>query len=124
MSIIKSQNPKDIPEYDKEYWHAKTPEERLEAARKLILRTKAIYKANPKNPPFNHGGRILKSRTPIERRDCPAPQIRKEASQTAWVRFGFADFAYESMLDQSNVYPQDSTNNHRFSEPPGTRRGC
>lgn len=69
MSIIKSQNAGDIPKYDREYWHPKTPEERLAAARKLILRTKAIYKANPKNPPLNYGGRILKSRTPIERRD-------------------------------------------------------
>jgi len=30
--IIKSQNIEDIPKYDKEYWHAKTPQERLDAA--------------------------------------------------------------------------------------------
>ena len=66
--IIKSQNPADIPKYDKEYWHAKTPQERLDAALELILFTKKIYKANPNNPPLDNGGRILKSRTPIERR--------------------------------------------------------
>ena len=49
MSIIKSQNPADIPQYNKEYWHAKTPEERLDAALKLTLFTKEIYEANPNN---------------------------------------------------------------------------
>jgi hypothetical protein len=68
MPIYKSQNPNDIPKYDKLYWHSKTPQERLEAALKLILHAKAIYRANPKNPPLNYGTRILKSRTPIERR--------------------------------------------------------
>ena len=68
MSIIKSQNPNDIPAYNKEYWHAKTPEERLDAALRLILFTKEIYKANPNNPALDNGRRILKSRTPIERR--------------------------------------------------------
>lgn len=68
MPIYKSQNPDDIPKYDKAYWHSKTPQERLEAALKLILHAKAIYRANPKNPPLDHGNRILKSPTPIERR--------------------------------------------------------
>ncbi len=37
MSIVrKSSNPDDIPAYDKEYWWAKTPQERLAAAFKLI----------------------------------------------------------------------------------------
>ncbi|MDF7818361.1 hypothetical protein P1X15_12170 [Runella sp. MFBS21] len=67
MAIIKSQNPDDIPKYDKELWHSKTPQQRLEAALKLILYAKAIYKANPANPPLDNGSRILKSRTPIER---------------------------------------------------------
>jgi hypothetical protein len=68
MKIIKSQNPDNIPTYDKEYWHAKTPQERLEAALTLIQFTKTIYKANPNNLPLDNGRRILKSRTPIERR--------------------------------------------------------
>ncbi len=69
MKIIKSQNPEAIPTYDREYWYAKTPQERLDAALALIKFTKAIYKANPANKPLaEDGGRILKSRTPIERR--------------------------------------------------------
>lgn len=68
MPIYKSQNPDDIPKYDKAYWHSKTPKERLEAALKLILHAKAIYRANPKNPPLDYGTGILKSRTPIKRR--------------------------------------------------------
>ena len=67
MSIIKSQNPNDIPAYNKEYWHAKTPVERLDAALKLILFTKKIYRANPNNLSLDNGRRILKSRTPVER---------------------------------------------------------
>jgi hypothetical protein len=68
MPIYKSQNPEEIPKYDKAYWHSKTPQERLEAALKLILQAKAIYKSNPNNPPLYRGDRIIKSRTPIERR--------------------------------------------------------
>lgn len=66
MSIVrKSSNPADIPAYDKEYWWAKTPQERLSAALKLIRRAKAIYYANPKNPPLGNGGQVLKSDKPI-----------------------------------------------------------
>jgi hypothetical protein len=66
--IRKSSNPEDIHTYDKEYWWSKTPEERLAAALKLIRRAKAIYYANPKNPPLGNGGQVLKSNKPIQRR--------------------------------------------------------
>lgn len=70
MDIIrKSQNFNDIPSYDKEYWWAKTPQERLAAALKLIQRAKAIYFSNPENPPLSNGGQVLKSDKPIQRRE-------------------------------------------------------
>ena len=69
MSIIrKSSNFDDIPAYDKAYWWAKTPQERLAAALKLIRRANAIYRANPANPPLHNGGQVLKSDKPIQRR--------------------------------------------------------
>ncbi|MCA0233943.1 hypothetical protein [Runella limosa] len=68
MAIFKSQNPENIPKYDKGYWHSKTPQERLSAALQLILHAKEIYSANPLNPPLDNGTRIFKSRTPIKRR--------------------------------------------------------
>ena len=49
--VIKSSSFKDIPSYDKEYWWAKSPQERLDAALKLILHAREIYNANPHNPP-------------------------------------------------------------------------
>ena len=67
-TIHKSSNPADIPKYDKEYWWAKTPQERLAAALKLIRRAKAIYYANPTNPPLGNGGQVFKSDKPIQRR--------------------------------------------------------
>lgn len=67
-AVKKSNRFEDIPAYDKEYWRSKTPEERLEAARKLILYAKAIYKANPNNKPLDNGNRIFRSNSPIERR--------------------------------------------------------
>jgi hypothetical protein len=66
--IFKSSSRDDIPTYDKAYWWAKTPEERLEAALKLIQHAKEIYNSNPANPPLVNGNRIYKSNTPIERR--------------------------------------------------------
>ncbi|QDK80304.1 hypothetical protein EXU85_17520 [Spirosoma sp. KCTC 42546] len=75
MSIIrKSSNINDIPAYDKEYWWAKTPQERLAAALKLIRRAKAIYYANPKNPPLGNGGQVFKSDKPIDHRKLPIIQ--------------------------------------------------
>ncbi len=69
MDIIhKSSNPADIPDYDKEYWWSKTPQERLAAALKLIRRTKVIYYANPKNTPLGNGGQVFKSDKPIDHR--------------------------------------------------------
>lgn len=67
-AIHKSSNPDDIHVYDKEYWWAKTPQERLTAALKLIRRAKAIYHANPANPPLGNGGQVFKSDKPIQRR--------------------------------------------------------
>ncbi len=67
-TIRKSSNPDEIHVYDKEYWWTKTPQERLAAALKLIRRAKAIYYANPKNPPLSNGGHVLKSSTPIDQR--------------------------------------------------------
>lgn len=64
--IHKSSTFDDIPKYDKEYWWAKTPQERLAAALKLIRRAKAIYYANPNNPPLGNGGQVIKSSTPID----------------------------------------------------------
>ncbi len=65
--IYKASNPDDIPKYDKEYWWSKTPQERLDAALKLIRRAKAIYYANPANPPLGDGRQVLKSDKPIQR---------------------------------------------------------
>lgn len=67
-TIHKSSNFNDIPSYDKAYWWAKTPQERLAAALKLIQRAKAIYYSNPANPPLVNGGQVLKSSTPIDHR--------------------------------------------------------
>lgn len=57
--IHKSSHFEDIPDYDKEYWWAKTPHERLAAAFKLIRWAKAIYHANPKKPPLSNGGQVI-----------------------------------------------------------------
>lgn len=65
--IYKSSNPDDIPKYDKAYWWSKTPQERLDAALTLIRRAKAIYYANPANPPLGNEGQALKSNKPIKR---------------------------------------------------------
>ncbi|GAB4025849.1 hypothetical protein [Spirosoma gilvum] len=70
-TIRKSSNPEDIHIYDKEYWWAKTPQERLAAALKLIRRAKDIYYANPANPPLSHGRQVLKSDKPIVRHKSP-----------------------------------------------------
>ena len=66
-TIQKATSSADIPGYNKAYWHAKTPQERLEAALRLILQAKAIYNANPANPPLVDGNFVLKLRTPAER---------------------------------------------------------
>lgn len=66
--IRKATSPDEIPGYDKAYWWSKTPQERLDAALRLIRHAKTIYKANPANPPLTHGDRILKLRSPAERR--------------------------------------------------------
>jgi hypothetical protein len=68
MPIYKTQNAAEISKFQKAYWHSKTPQERLAAALKLNHEAKALYLLNPNNPPLNHEPRILKSRTPIERR--------------------------------------------------------
>lgn len=68
QEIRKSSKFEDITSFDKKYWLSKTPEERLDAALKLILTAKEIYKANPLNPALNNGTRIFKSDTPIKRR--------------------------------------------------------
>jgi len=65
--IIKSLSFEDIPSYDKEYWGAKSPRERLDAALKLILHAREIHKSNPINPPLANGTGIYKSDSPIER---------------------------------------------------------
>ncbi|MGM9511249.1 hypothetical protein ACS5NO_26160 [Larkinella sp. GY13] len=65
--ISKARSREDIPSYDKMYWWSKTPEERLQAALKLIQHAKEIYRSNPANPPLANGNRIHKSNTPIER---------------------------------------------------------
>jgi hypothetical protein len=64
--IRKSSTFTDIPAYDKEYWWAKTAQERLAAALKLIRRAKAIYYANLNNPPLGNRGQVIKSLTPID----------------------------------------------------------
>ena len=67
-TIRKATSPDGIPGYDKAYWHAKTPLERLDAALKLIRQAKDIYRANPANPPLVNGNRIFKFRSADERR--------------------------------------------------------
>ena len=65
--IFKTSKIEDLPGYDKEYWWSKTPEERLEAALKLIRSAKEIYNANPENKPLGYGTRVYKSDKPIQR---------------------------------------------------------
>lgn len=66
--VIKSSSFEDIPSYDKEYWWAKSPQERLDAALKLILHAREIYNANPLNSSLVNGTRIYKSDSPVKRR--------------------------------------------------------
>lgn len=68
MLIIKSQNKTDIDEAQRRYWWAKTPQERLAAAARLIAQARQLYVANPANPALTYGERVLKSATPIPRR--------------------------------------------------------
>ncbi|RZK90698.1 MAG: hypothetical protein EOO62_34690 [Hymenobacter sp.] len=68
MLLIKSQNKADVDEAQRQYWWAKTPQERLAAAAKLIAHSRQLYAANPANPPLAYGERVLKSATPIPRR--------------------------------------------------------
>ncbi|WP_353717354.1 hypothetical protein [Dyadobacter sp. 676] len=57
--IIKSAIFGEANAREKAYWRSKTPQERLDAALQLILRARAIYNANPLNPPLNHGKGIF-----------------------------------------------------------------
>jgi len=75
-TIHKSSEFNDIPSYDKEYWWAKTPQERLAAALKLIQRAKAIYYSNPTNPPLGNGGQVLKSSTHIDHPKLPSVSLK------------------------------------------------
>jgi hypothetical protein len=69
MEIVKKSSVfEDISNSDKVYWRSKTPEERMNAALKLIQFAKKIYNANPNNKPLTNGNGILKSDSPIERR--------------------------------------------------------
>lgn len=65
--IIKSSSFEEIPTYDKAYWRAKSPQERLDAALKLILHAREIYKANLQNKSLDNGTRVYKSDSPIKR---------------------------------------------------------
>jgi hypothetical protein len=66
--ILKTKVFQEVNNFDKVYWHSRTPQERLDAALELIQNAKAIYNANPLNPPLDkNGGQILKLRTPAER---------------------------------------------------------
>lgn len=67
--VFKTQNPDEIKALQRAYWHSKTPQERLDAALQLILQAKALYNTNSQNAPLDNGTRILKSRSPIERRE-------------------------------------------------------
>jgi hypothetical protein len=49
-----------FPTNDLEFWLQKTPEQRLQAAKKLIERAEEFYYSNPQNKPFYHEGRISK----------------------------------------------------------------
>lgn len=64
--VLKTQNPADIERAQQAYWREKTPEERLAAAKKLILRVKALQRAAG-HVPSSDGDRIFKSNTPIQR---------------------------------------------------------
>jgi hypothetical protein len=66
--ILKTKVFQEVNNFDKAYWHSRTPQERLDAALELIQNAKAIYNANPLNPPLDkNGGQIIKSTKPIER---------------------------------------------------------
>ena len=70
-TIRKSSNLDEIHVYDKKNWWAKTPQERLAAALELTRQAKAIYYANPANPPLGNGGQVLKSDKPIDHPKLP-----------------------------------------------------
>jgi len=69
MLIIKSRNKADIDEAQRRYWWAKTPQERLAAVARLMAQVRQLYAANPANPALTYGERVLKSATPIPRRE-------------------------------------------------------
>ncbi|RYY07574.1 MAG: hypothetical protein EOO36_24540 [Cytophagaceae bacterium] len=69
MLVIKSQNKAAVDEAQRQYWWAKTPQERLAVAARLIAQARQLYAANSANPVLTYGERILKSATPISRRE-------------------------------------------------------
>jgi hypothetical protein len=68
-SVFKSPDKAAIDEQQCRYYWSLTPHERLALAVRLNQQARAIYAANPANPPLpTHGGRVLKSAAPIPRR--------------------------------------------------------
>jgi hypothetical protein len=66
-TIHKYKTWKEVPANDLEFWLQKTPAERLQAAKSLIIRAKKLYQSNPLNKPLYNGRRISKFHSIAER---------------------------------------------------------
>ena len=69
--VIKTRHKGEAEEAQRRYFWSLTPYERLALAVRLNQQARAIYAANPANPPLDfapdHGRRVLKSAAPIPR---------------------------------------------------------
>lgn len=67
QTIHKYKSWEEVPKTNLEYWLQKIPAERLVAAKRLIIRAKKLYQANPLNMPLHDGRRISKFHSITER---------------------------------------------------------
>ena len=67
--IVKTQHKVEAEAAQRRYFWSLTPRERLALAVRLNRQARAIYAANPANPPLTtpNGGRVFKSAAPIPR---------------------------------------------------------
>jgi hypothetical protein len=67
LTIHKYKSWQEVPANDLEFWLQKTPAERLQAAKSLIIRAERLYHANPLNKPLYNERRISKFHSVAER---------------------------------------------------------
>ena len=66
--VFKSPHKADNDAQQRRHYWAMTPEQRVALAVRLNAEARAIYAANPANPPLpDHGRKVLKSATPVPR---------------------------------------------------------